>query len=65
MEIVLIALGVAMILEGIPCFVAPESLKKAALFLLAASPTSIRLIGLILMAGGLLTAWTVRQWYTG
>ncbi|MBF0171380.1 MAG: DUF2065 domain-containing protein [Nitrospinae bacterium] len=65
MEIILTALGVAMILEGIPCFVAPESLRSAALFLLAAPARTIRGIGFVLMLGGLVTAWMVRQWYTG
>ncbi|MBI4829087.1 MAG: DUF2065 domain-containing protein [Nitrospinae bacterium] len=58
METIVLLLGLIMILEGIPYFTAPETVKTVAEKIIATENRTLRLIGLALMMGGLLTvAW--------
>lgn len=56
-KLLLIALGAAMFLEGLPYFIAPGGTRRVLAQLLTQSEDRLRLIGFVLMAGGLITAW--------
>ena len=54
MSLILIALGLILIFEGIPCFGFPEQLKELARKLPELENNVLRWIGLIMMLAGLL-----------
>ena len=60
MEFLLVVIGVVMIFEGIPWFLAPEWYKRMLLQLLPLGETSLRLIGLTFMLSGLLLVYLVK-----
>jgi uncharacterized protein YjeT (DUF2065 family) len=60
MEFLLVVLGVVMIVEGIPWFLAPDWYKRMLLQLLPLGETPLRLIGLTFMLCGLLLVYLVR-----
>ena len=51
------ALGLAMFIEGLPYFIAPTGVKRYLAQVQTLRNGSLRLIGLALMSGGLLSAW--------
>jgi hypothetical protein len=60
MELFLSLLGLWMIIEGIPWFLSPGGMKNALRRMLSLSDNNLRLMGAILMFGGLLTIYLVR-----
>jgi len=57
MSLILIALGLMMVFEGIPCFVFPEHLKELARRLPELEDKALRSIGLGMMLLGLLLVY--------
>jgi len=53
MKLFLSALGLAMILEGIPYFLSPEKVKELARLLPGLPNSSLRFFGLLVMVAGL------------
>lgn len=53
LEVFLAALGLAMVLEGLPYFISPSFIKTAARRLLDFNPLALRLMGLAIVAAGL------------
>jgi hypothetical protein len=60
MEFLLVVIGVVMIVEGIPWFLAPGWYKRVLLQLLPVSDQTLRLLGLGFMLSGLLLVYLVR-----
>lgn len=60
MEFLVSLLGVWMIIEGIPWFLSPGGMKNALLRMLSLPDKSLRLMGALLMFGGLLTVYLAR-----
>ncbi len=60
MNIIWIALGLMMILEGIPCFGFPDQLKELARKLPELENSALRFIGLALMLMGLVMVYLGR-----
>jgi hypothetical protein len=60
MEFLLAVIGVVMIVEGIPWFLAPDWYKRMLLQLLPLGETPLRLIGLTFMLSGLLLVYLVK-----
>jgi len=56
-KLLLIALGAAMFLEGLPYFITPRGARRVLAQLLVLSEGKLRSIGFILMAAGLFVAW--------
>jgi uncharacterized protein YjeT (DUF2065 family) len=52
-EIFIAALGLALILEGLPYFLGPEAVKKLVSKMLELSPSSLRFFGLTFIIAGL------------
>lgn len=61
MELFLSALGLAMVLEGIPYFVFPNQVKDLAKRLPELSNTAIRTFGFVVLAAGLLVVYLGRH----
>jgi len=59
-DFLLVVLGVVMIVEGIPWFLAPGGYKRMLLQLLPLGDGALRLIGLSFMLTGLLLVYLVR-----
>jgi len=60
-DLLLPALGLALFLEGLPWFISPDGVRKTMLVISKLDETPLRLIGLAMMAAGLLLAWwTIR-----
>jgi len=53
LNIFLAALGLALVIEGLPYFLAPDAVRRMALRMQEISPGMLRLIGLMSMLGGL------------
>jgi len=62
MNTFLTIIGVVMILEGIPYFTMPEQVKGVAGKIVGAENRYLRIIGLALMLGGLVTVAITRPW---
>ena len=60
MEFLVVVIGVVMIVEGIPWFLAPGWYKRVLLQLLPVSDVSLRMLGLAFMLNGLLLVYLVR-----
>jgi len=60
MDFLLVVIGVVMIVEGIPWFLAPGGYKRILLQLLPMGDGMLRVIGLTFMLGGLLLVYLVR-----
>jgi len=60
MEFLLTVLGVVLILEGVPWFLSPNTLKRVYAQMLVLPERHLRLIGLSAMLGGLLLVYLVR-----
>jgi uncharacterized protein YjeT (DUF2065 family) len=60
MEFLVVVIGVVMIVEGIPWFLAPGWYKRVLLQLLPVSDVSLRMLGLAFMLTGLLLVYLVR-----
>ncbi len=56
-KLLLAAVGFAMFFEGLPYFISPSAVRRYLALLLQLSDTTLRALGLTLMAGGLLVAW--------
>jgi hypothetical protein len=56
-KLLLSAFGLAVFLEGLPYFVSPPATRRVLDELSRLSDGALRVIGLTLMAGGLLLAW--------
>ena len=54
LNIFLAALGLAFVIEGLPYFLAPGAVQRMIARMLAWSPSSLRLLGLVTMGLGLL-----------
>jgi uncharacterized protein YjeT (DUF2065 family) len=63
MKLLLLAVGVACVFEGVPYFLAPDGVRTWADFVRTAQEKTLRIVGASLMAGGLLLIATVRRWY--
>jgi hypothetical protein len=61
MEFLVVVIGVVMIVEGIPWFLAPGWYKRVLLQLLPVSDASLRMLGLAFMLTGLLLVYLVRR----
>ncbi|UCG39514.1 MAG: DUF2065 domain-containing protein [bacterium] len=48
------ALGLALVIEGLPYFLAPEAVKRMMIRVLGVSPRVLRILGLASMTAGLL-----------
>jgi hypothetical protein len=60
MEFLVVVIGVVMIVEGIPWFLAPGWYKRVLLQLLPVSDAPLRMLGLAFMLTGLLLVYLVR-----
>jgi len=60
MDFLLVVIGVVMIVEGIPWFLAPGGYKRLLLQLLPVGDNLLRVIGLAFMLSGLLLVYLVR-----
>jgi len=60
MDFLLVVIGVVMIVEGIPWFLAPGGYKRLLLQLLPLGDVQLRLFGLTFMLSGLLLVYLVR-----
>ena len=60
MDFLLVVIGVVMIVEGMPWFLAPGGYKRILLQLLPMSDGMLRVIGLTFMLSGLLLVYLVR-----
>jgi uncharacterized protein YjeT (DUF2065 family) len=60
MDFLLVVIGVVMIVEGIPWFLAPGGYKRLLLQLLPMADNTLRVIGLTFMLCGLLLVYLVR-----
>lgn len=60
-RILLTALGLALLLEGIPSFIAPAAIRRAAGRMGEVPEIVLRLAGLAAMLGGLLLVWLSRR----
>jgi uncharacterized protein YjeT (DUF2065 family) len=60
MDFLLVVIGVVMIVEGIPWFLAPGGYKRLLLQLLPMGDSMLRVIGLTFMLSGLLLVYLVR-----
>ena len=60
MDFLLVVIGVVMIVEGIPWFLAPRGYKRLLLQLLPMGDNKLRVIGLTFMLCGLLLVYLVR-----
>jgi hypothetical protein len=60
MDFLLVVIGVVMIVEGIPWFLAPGGYKRLLLQLLPMGDNILRVIGLTFMLCGLLLVYLVR-----
>lgn len=56
----IVALGLAVALEGAAYALFPDGMKKILLQVLAQPPSSLRLIGLMMAAAGVVVVWLVR-----
>ena len=56
-----VVIGVVMIVEGIPWFLSPGGYKRLLLQLLPLSDNRLRLMGLVLMLGGLFLVHLVKE----
>jgi hypothetical protein len=59
-DFLLVVIGVVMIVEGIPWFLAPGGYKRLLLQLLPMGDSMLRVIGLTFMLSGLLLVYLVR-----
>jgi hypothetical protein len=57
MKFLLSVIGVVLILEGIPWFLSPKMVHKALLQLMVFPESSLRILGAVLMSGGLLLVY--------
>jgi len=62
MKLFLSALGLALILEGIPYFLSPERVKELAQLLPGLPNSSLRFFGLSVMLAGLVLLFLSRRW---
>lgn len=60
MTFILSVLGVVLVLEGMPYFAAPARVKRWALTIQEVPDSSLRKLGLVSMAAGLLVLYIVR-----
>ena len=60
MDFIVVVLGVVMIVEGVPWFLAPGGYKRLLMQLLPMEDSFLRLFGLALMLGGLLLVYMGR-----
>ncbi len=63
MELFLSALGLAMILEGLPYFIAPRQVQEFAKRLPELSGNTIRSLGMAIVAAGLLVIYLARHFF--
>jgi uncharacterized protein YjeT (DUF2065 family) len=63
MELFLSALGLAMIMEGLPYFIAPRHVKEFAKRLPELSSGTIRSLGMAIVAAGLLVIYLARHFF--
>jgi len=56
-NMILAGIGVAMILEGLPYFVSPSGVRSYLARILTMPDATIRTVGFLLMAGGLVVAY--------
>jgi uncharacterized protein YjeT (DUF2065 family) len=59
-DFLLVVIGVVMIVEGLPWFLAPGGYKRLLLQLLPMGDSTLRVIGLLFMLSGLLLVYLVR-----
>jgi len=63
MELFLSALGLAMVIEGLPYFVFPRQIKSLASNLLKMPDAAIRTFGILTLCAGLLTIYLARRYF--
>jgi uncharacterized protein YjeT (DUF2065 family) len=56
-SLLFLALGTAMFLEGLPYFLSPRAVRSTMRFVSRLQDGSLRLVGIALMAAGLLVAY--------
>ncbi len=57
MEFLLSVIGVVLVVEGIPWFLSPETVKKTLRQLAVLPDSSLRILGMLLMLAGLLVVY--------
>lgn len=60
-ETLIIALGIVLILEGMPWFLSPRGTKRMLNELFQMNENSLRVVGLIFMLAGLLLVYLVKR----
>lgn len=60
MKFLVVVAGVVLVFEGLPWFLSPGSARKALVQLVSLEDRILRVIGLTLMAAGLLMVYLVR-----
>ncbi len=61
-KLVATALGLVLIIEGIPYFLFAEKMPQALRTLASTRPRMLRLMGVAAMAAGLVLVWLARAW---
>ncbi len=61
MKILFLLVGVVLILEGIPYVAFPESMREWLKKISEMKPESLRMLGLLSMASGLIICWFVQR----
>jgi uncharacterized protein YjeT (DUF2065 family) len=56
-SLIFAGLGIAMVVEGLPYFIAPAGARKYLRQLAELGNPALRILGFLLMAAGLLVAW--------
>ena len=62
METILIAIGIVMIIEGLPYFIIPEQVKEITKKIQEIQSSSLRLFGFTLMLAGLIVVYLARRY---
>ncbi len=61
MKLLLLVIGMVLIVEGLPYAAAPEKMREWLLKLSEVPPSTLRLIGLLALSGGLMLCWFVQN----
>ncbi len=57
-------IGVVLVIEGIPWFLSPQGLKRMLVQMLPVPERTLRMMGLLLMLGGLLIVYYAVTYYS-
>jgi hypothetical protein len=61
MKLFLSALALMFVLEGLPYAAAPSKTREALVWLAARSPEALRLVGVLMVVGGVVVLWLIQS----